>query len=126
MKDSSQESRRGSGRGAYEKENPRRLYAVGLLAQPAPVVRGSSRRINTLRFRPAYIRLINRRDNRFDCYSLGFPRAPDKKTRSSKLLTGRSISETVLCTVSETRSCASHRFIAGQSNAGTAIESIYL
>ena len=31
--------------------------------QPAPLVRGSSRRIMTLRFRPAYIRLINRRDS---------------------------------------------------------------
>src|ERR1700761_7446491 len=30
-------------------------------AQPAPLVRGSSRRIMTLRFQPAYIRVINRR-----------------------------------------------------------------
>ena len=33
----------------------------GLTAQPALLVRGSSRRIMTLRFRPAYIRVINRR-----------------------------------------------------------------
>src|SRR5215470_2728329 len=49
-----------------------------LRSQPAFVVRGSSRRINTLRFRPAYIRLINRRDGRLDCSPLGFPRAPNK------------------------------------------------
>jgi hypothetical protein len=34
-----------------------------LRVQSAPLVRGSSRRIMTLRFRPAYIRLINRRDS---------------------------------------------------------------
>ena len=32
-------------------------------AQLAPLVRGSSRRITTLRFRPAHIRVINRRDS---------------------------------------------------------------
>ena len=32
-----------------------------LRAQSAPLVRGSSRRIMTLRFRPAHIRVINRR-----------------------------------------------------------------
>jgi len=73
-----QESRRGSSRGEHGKENPRRLYAAGPMAEPAPVVRGSSRRINTLRFRPAYIRLINRRDGRLDCSPLGFPQAPNK------------------------------------------------
>lgn len=34
-----------------------------LRVQSAPLVRGSSRRIMTLRFRPAYIRVINRRDS---------------------------------------------------------------
>src|SRR5215472_16004822 len=89
-----EESRRGSSRGQHGKENPRRLYAVGLPAEPASVVRGSSRQINTLRFQPAYIRLINRRDG-LHCSPLGFPRAPNRNpTRFSKVLTGRSISET--------------------------------
>ena len=38
-----------------------RSMRYGLPAQPALLVRGSSRRIMTLRFRPAYIRVINRR-----------------------------------------------------------------
>jgi hypothetical protein len=40
-----------------------RSMRYGLRAQSAPLVRGSSRRIMTLRFRPAYIRVINRRDS---------------------------------------------------------------
>jgi hypothetical protein len=32
----------GSGRGVHGKENPRRFYAVGLRAEPAPLVRGRS------------------------------------------------------------------------------------
>jgi hypothetical protein len=38
-----------------------RSMRYGLRVQPALLVRGSSRRIMTLRFRPAYIRVINRR-----------------------------------------------------------------
>jgi hypothetical protein len=38
-----------------------RSMRYSLRAQSAPLVRGSSRRIMTLRFRPAYIRVINRR-----------------------------------------------------------------
>src|ERR1700733_6958989 len=38
-----------------------RSMRYGFPAQPALLVRGSSRRIMTLRFRPAYIRVINRR-----------------------------------------------------------------
>jgi len=38
------------------------LYATGS-AGLAPLVRGSSRRITIMRFRPANIRLINRRSN---------------------------------------------------------------
>jgi hypothetical protein len=38
-----------------------RSMRYGLRTQPALLVRGSSRRIMTLRFRPAYIRVINRR-----------------------------------------------------------------
>ena len=56
----------GSGRGAHGKENPRKHYAVGLRIEPAPLVRGSSRRITIMRFRPANIRVINRRENYFD------------------------------------------------------------
>ena len=53
----------GSGRGVHGKENPRWFYAVGLRTEPAPIVRGSSRRITIMRFRPANIRVINRREN---------------------------------------------------------------
>ena len=42
------------------KENPRRKFATGS-AGLASVVRGSSRRIMIMRFRPANISLINRR-----------------------------------------------------------------
>ena len=38
-----------------------RSMRYDLRAQSAPLVRGSSRRIMTVRFRPAYIRVINRR-----------------------------------------------------------------
>ncbi len=38
-----------------------RSMRYGFRAQPALLVRGSSRRIMTLQFRPAYIRVINRR-----------------------------------------------------------------
>jgi hypothetical protein len=41
-------------------------YAVGLRTEPAPLVRGSSRRITIMRFRPANIRVINRRDSFLD------------------------------------------------------------
>ena len=56
----------GSGRGVHGKENPRTTYAVGLRAEPALLVRGSSRRITIMRFRPANIRVINRRENYLD------------------------------------------------------------
>ena len=56
----------GSGRGVHGKENPRKFYAVGLRAQSALIVRGSSRRITIMRFRPANIRVINRRENYLD------------------------------------------------------------
>ena len=54
--------RRGDGsRSGGEKENPPLFYAAGVRPQPARLVRGSSRRIMTMRFRPANIRVINRR-----------------------------------------------------------------
>jgi hypothetical protein len=56
----------GSGREAHGKENPRTFYAVGLRTEPAPLVRGSSRRITIMRLRPANIRVINRRNSRLD------------------------------------------------------------
>ena len=37
------------------------FYAAGLQAGSARLVRGSSRRMTTMRSRPAYIRVINRR-----------------------------------------------------------------
>jgi len=51
-----------SGREAHGKENPRKLYAAGLRTEPASLVRGSSRRITIMRFRPANIR-VKRREN---------------------------------------------------------------
>ena len=51
------EHRAGSSQG---KENPRLAYATGSTGL-AITVRGSSRRIMIMRFRPANIRLINRR-----------------------------------------------------------------
>jgi hypothetical protein len=69
----------GSGRGVHGKENPRPNYAVGLRIEPAPLVRGSSRRITIMRFRPANIRVINRREN------LPRPRlAPPPKSEKKK------------------------------------------
>ena len=56
----------GSGRGVHGKENPRKFYAAGLRAEPALIVRGSSRRITIMRFRPANIRVINRREDYLD------------------------------------------------------------
>jgi len=56
----------GSGRGVHGKENPRKFYAVGLRTEPALLARGSSRRITIMRFRPANIRVINRRENYLD------------------------------------------------------------
>src|SRR5262249_55957548 len=60
----SRERSNGGGREAHGMENPRRTYAAGLRARPALLVRGSSRRITIMRFRPANIRVINRRDSR--------------------------------------------------------------
>ena len=37
------------------------FYAAGLRTEPAHLVRGSSRRIMTMRYQPANIRVINRR-----------------------------------------------------------------
>jgi len=50
----------GSGRGVHEGESSTNLCGRSC-TKPAPLVRGSSRRITIMRFRPANIRLINRR-----------------------------------------------------------------
>lgn len=39
---------------------------MGILNQPARLVRGSSRQIAIMRFRPVNIRVINRRNSRLD------------------------------------------------------------
>jgi hypothetical protein len=51
--------------GHTERRTLERSYAVGR-AEPALVVRGSSRRITIMRYRPANIRVINRRNRRLD------------------------------------------------------------
>jgi hypothetical protein len=56
----------GSGREVHGKENPRKLYVEGLRTESTSLVRGSSRRITIMRFRPANIRVINRRENHLD------------------------------------------------------------
>jgi hypothetical protein len=50
----------GSGRGVHEGE-PSILLCGRSCTKPALLVRGSSRRITIMRFRPANIRVINRR-----------------------------------------------------------------
>src|SRR5215831_17293468 len=52
---------RSAAAGASTKENPRPSFCDRPLAGLAVVVRGSSRRIMIMRFRPANISLINRR-----------------------------------------------------------------
>jgi transposase len=63
-----------------------RSMRYSLRAQSAPLVRGSSRRIMTLRFRPAYIRVINRRylSTAATCFAF------QKKTGWAFLYRGRS------------------------------------
>ena len=52
--------------GYTERRILEKFYAVGLRTEPALIVRGSSRRITFMRFRPANIRVINRRENYLD------------------------------------------------------------
>jgi len=74
----------GSGRGVHGKENPRKFYAVGLRAEPALIVRGSSRRITIMRFRPANIRVINRREDYLDHDPGSNVRNPQEGKRKQK------------------------------------------
>ncbi len=66
-----------------------------LWARPALLVRGSSRRITIMRFRPANIRVINRRDDRLGRHSHCFPLAREKQRKPTPrmFLTCSSISE---------------------------------
>src|SRR6266436_8260120 len=62
--------RRKAVRVAVEPNTERRVLVSSmrqaLWAQPALLVRGSSRRITIMRFRPANIRVLNRRDDYLD------------------------------------------------------------
>ena len=66
-----------------------------LSAQSALLVRGSSRRITIMRFRPANIRVINRRDDRLGRRPHCFPLAREEQHKPTPrmYLTGSSISE---------------------------------
>ena len=57
---------------AVETPTERRILLTSMRSQPARLVRGSSRRIMTVRFRPAYVRVINRRFSTFNCHLLCF------------------------------------------------------
>ena len=63
-------------------------YAPGLLAGPASLVRGSSRRITTMtagrEARSANIRVINRRHSRFDRRAVCFTECQRSPCRRSK------------------------------------------
>jgi hypothetical protein len=84
---------------AVESNTERRVLVPSmrqaLWAQPALLVRGSSRRITIMRFRPANIRVINRRDDRLGrrpyCFSL--VREKQRKPTPQMFLTRSSISE---------------------------------
>ena len=68
------------------------FYAAGLRARSARLVRGSSRRMTTMRSRPAYIRVINRRRSHSIATHVACPESETIR-RYRKGLTGRSISE---------------------------------
>jgi hypothetical protein len=57
---------------AVETHTERRILLSFMRSQSASLVRGSSRRIMTVRFRPANIRLINRRFAALNCHLLCF------------------------------------------------------
>jgi hypothetical protein len=59
-----------TGHGRTERRILQRFMRYGSIAQPASLVRGSSRRITIVRFRPADIRVINRRICPLSCYLL--------------------------------------------------------
>jgi hypothetical protein len=57
---------------AVETHTERRIFPRSMRSQPASLVRGSSRRIMIVRFRPAYIRVIHRRDSALNCHLFCF------------------------------------------------------
>jgi hypothetical protein len=59
-----------TGRSGTERRTLQRSMWYGFSAQSAFLVRGSSRRIMTVRFRPADIRVINRRIGLLSCHLL--------------------------------------------------------
>ena len=83
---------------AAESNTERRVLVISmrqaLWAQPALLVRGSSRRITIMRFRPANIRVINRRDDRLGRRPHCFPlaREEQRKPTPRMFLTRSSIS----------------------------------
>jgi hypothetical protein len=64
-----------AGRGRTERRILLSFVRYRVTTQPASSVRGSSRRIMTMRFRPADIRVINRRICLLPCCLLGRPPA---------------------------------------------------
>ena len=80
---------------AVERQTNRRtlvaFYAAGCRAGSARLVRGSSRRMTTMRSRPAYIRVINRRRSRSVATDVACPESETTR-RQRRGLTGRSIS----------------------------------
>ena len=88
---------------AAESNTERRVLVCSmrqaLWAQPALLVRGSSRRITIMRFRPANIRVINRRDDCLGRHPHCFPlaRGKQRKPKPRMFLTRSSISEHESC-----------------------------
>jgi hypothetical protein len=72
-------------------ENPRLIYATGLRARPALLVRGSSRRITIMRFRPANIRVIHRRDSRLGHLRCGVPSKIKNRRREKNALRNQTL-----------------------------------
>jgi len=72
-----------TGRGLTERRILLPFMRYGSIAQPASLVRGSSRRITIVRFRPADIRVINRRICLSSCCLLCRPslRRIERKTQ---------------------------------------------
>ena len=62
-----------TGQGLTERRILQSFMRYGLRTQPASLVRGSSRRITIVRFRPADIRVINRRICLLSCRQLWRP-----------------------------------------------------
>jgi len=76
----------GSGREAHGKENPREPLCGRSSDRSRVLVRGSSRRITIMRFRPANIRVINRRNSRFDCPPCVASLGAEQETAERKIL----------------------------------------